>query len=101
MLHTNAFAGVGIGPSGDIACRENIGITGLQARIDQDAAIETQASRLCQLKTRLNANAHHHDVRVDLVVPLQERLLAFNPSDLRAEVQAHAFCRVSGQNEVG
>ena len=33
MFHANAFACMGIGPSGDVACGEIIGIAGLQARI--------------------------------------------------------------------
>ena len=39
MFDTNVFARMGIGPADDVAGGKNMGIIGLQARIDKDAAI--------------------------------------------------------------
>lgn len=89
MLDTNAFATMGIGPAGNVACGENVVIAGLQARIDDHAAIQNQPSRLGELKARLHADAHDHDVRVDPLATLQKDLLVFNPSDLEAKMKAH------------
>jgi hypothetical protein len=73
----------------------------LQPRIDLDAPIQSQPGRLGELKARLDADAHDHNVRVDLLAPLQEDLLVFNPSDPGAEVKAHALSGVSLQNQIG
>ena len=71
------------------------GIASLQARIDQNAAIQHQTSRLRELKARLDADAHNHNVRVDPLSPLQDDLLVFNPSDPRTEVKAHPLSGVT------
>ena len=89
MFNTNAFASMGIGPAGNVACGENVGIAGLQSRIDQNSAIQSQPSCLGELKARLDADAHDHKVRVDALAPSQGDLFVFDPSDLRAEVKAH------------
>ena len=65
MFYANVFASMGIGPAGNVPCGENIGIAGPQARIDEDAAIQRQPGRLGELKARLDADAHDHNVRVD------------------------------------
>ena len=37
MFYANAFASMGIGPAGNVACGENVEIAGLQPRIDQNS----------------------------------------------------------------
>src|SRR3984885_2377647 len=101
MFNTNAFASTGIGPAGNVACGENVGIAGLQPRIDQTSAIQGQPSCLGELKARLDADAHDHKVRVDALAPLQGDLFVFNPSDLRADVKAHPLSGVSFQDQIG
>ena len=96
-----AFASMGIGPAGNVARGENVGIAGLQPRIDQNSAIQSQPSCLGELKARLDADAHDHKVRVDALAPLQGDLFVFNPSDLRAEVKAHLLSGVSFQDQIG
>ena len=101
MLNANVLASIGIGPAGNVACGENVGIAGLQPRIDQNSAIQSQPSCLGELKARLDADAHDHKVRVDALAPLQDDLFVFNPSDLRAEVKAHPLSGVSFQDQIG
>jgi hypothetical protein len=70
MFHTNAFACMGIGPAGNVTRGENVWVAGLQARIDQNAPIQSQPSRLGELKARLNTVADDHDIRVDPLAAL-------------------------------
>ena len=101
MFHANVFAGMGIRPAGNVACGENVGIARLQARTDENTAIQSQPSCLGELKARLDADAHDHNVRVDPLAALQDDLFVFNPSDLSAEVKAHPLSGVSFQDQIG
>jgi hypothetical protein len=76
MLHTNALASMGIGPAGNVSCGENVGIAGLQRRIDQNPAIQSKPSCLGELKARLDADAHDHKVRVDALAPCRATCLS-------------------------
>ena len=89
MFHTNAVAGVRIRPAGNVPCGENVGVAGLQVRIDEHTAVQIKTSSLRELKPRLNANAYNHNVSVDPLAPLQDNLLVLNPIDLRPEMKAH------------
>ena len=78
-----------------------LGIISLQARIDKDAAIQSQSGRLGKLNSWLYPDADDHDVRVDLLPSLEENTIAFQGCDLRAQVEAHALPGVGFQNQIG
>ena len=81
--------------------RKCVRIASLQARTDNDTAIESKTSRLRQLDPWLDPDADDHDVGVDPLAPLQQDLLVFNPSDPGAEVKTHPLLDVSLQNQIG
>jgi hypothetical protein len=52
VLDPHRSARASVRPTGEVACRENIGVTGLQTRIDEDAAIDLKPRRLSEAKPR-------------------------------------------------
>jgi hypothetical protein len=48
-----------------------------------------------------NADADDHNIRLDLLSPLQNDPFAFNPSDVSAEVKAHPLSGMSFQDQIG
>ena len=100
VFHANGFAGMRIRPTGNVACGKNVGIAGLQSRIDKHTAVQTETSGLSELKPRLDADAKDHNLGLNPLAALQNNLLAFDPGDLRPEMKTHPLLGMSIQNQV-
>ena len=101
MLDPDRVAAVRVGPAGDVAGGENVGMAGLQPRIDGDAAVELEPGCFRKRNARLDADADDDEIRLDLLSAFEAHPTLVHARDLGAEVKAHALVGVGLHHEIG
>src|SRR5258708_26733629 len=99
VLNADALAGMGIGPAGDVAGREDAGRAGFEVLVDSHAAINRKASLLGELDRGTHACADDDEIRLDARGVLERDAPAVHFRHGRAQVKYHPMRFVNFAHE--